>query len=106
MTDTAPAPIRVRLLHVPDCPLVSRVRYTLNDCLQRVSFPVQVEEVVGACASPTLVIDGLDAATGLPPPREVCCRLDLPTCAQIDTALSRATGRGRVVDLMMSIVEF
>ena len=94
MKDIARPPVRVQLLHIPDCPLVSRVRDTLNECLQRVRFPVRVEDVDRAYASPTLVIDGVDAATGSAPPCVLCCRLDLPTCAQIITALSRAASRG------------
>lgn len=85
-----PAPVRVQLLHVPDCPLVGRVRDTLEDCLRHIAFAVQVEEIEGAYPSPTLVIDGIDVATGAPPSREICCRLDLPTCGQIAHALNRA----------------
>ncbi|MGH3968096.1 MAG: alkylmercury lyase [Mycobacterium sp.] len=82
--------MRVQLLHVPDCPLMGRLRHTLDDCLRHVGFAVRVEELEGSCPSPTLVIDGIDVATGAPPSREICCRFDLPTCAQIATALNRA----------------
>jgi hypothetical protein len=83
-------PVRVQLLHVPNCPLMGRVRDTLDDCLRHVGFAVRVEEHEGLYPSPTLVIDGIDVATGARPSREICCRFDLPTCAQIATALNRA----------------
>ncbi|WP_045384620.1 hypothetical protein [Mycobacterium kyorinense] len=82
--------MRVQLLHVPDCPLIGRVRDTLEDCLRHVGVAVRVDELEGSYPSPTLVIDGIDVATGALPSREVCCRFDLPTCAQIVTALDRA----------------
>jgi hypothetical protein len=88
------APVRVQLLHVTDCPLVSRVRDTLNGCLKGVGFRVQVEDLEGDYPSPTLLIDGIDVATGAAPPRQICCRFDLPTCAQITAALSRAANSG------------
>jgi hypothetical protein len=94
MKDPARPPVRVQLLHVADCPLVSRVRDTVSDCLQRVGFPVRVEDIEGAYPSPTLVIGGIDVATGAPPPREICCRFDLPTGAQITAALNRAASSG------------
>lgn len=84
------SPVRVQLLHVPGCPLIGRVRDTLNDCLRHVGVAVRIEEFEGPYPSPTLVIDGIDVATGARPSREVCCRLDLPTCAQITSALNRA----------------
>jgi hypothetical protein len=90
MNSPAPGPVRVQLLHVPDCPLTGRVRDALYDCLRHVGFSVQVEELEGSYPSPTLVIDGIDVVTGVRPSREICCRFDLPTCAQIVTALNRA----------------
>jgi hypothetical protein len=92
--DPARPPVRVQLLHVADCPLVGRLRNTLDDCLQHVRFAVRVEDLEGAYPSPTLVIDGIDVATGAAPPREICCRFDLPTYAQITTALNRAANSG------------
>lgn len=90
MSSPAPGPVRVQLLHVPDCPLMGRVRDTLDDCLRHVAFAVRVEELEGCYPSPTLVIDGIDVVTGAPPSREICCRFDLPSCAQIAHALNRA----------------
>lgn len=88
MTGAATTAVSIQVLHVPDCPLLDRVRDTLNDCLARTSVAVEVTEVEGSYPSPTLVIDGLDVMTGAPPLDQVCCRLDLPTCAQILEALS------------------
>jgi hypothetical protein len=85
--------VRVQLLHVRDCPLIQRVRDTLDDCLRQVAFTVRVDELEGCYPSPTLVIDGIDVATGAPPPREICCRFDLPTRAEIADALNRAARR-------------
>jgi hypothetical protein len=94
MKDPAQPPVRVQLLHGPDCPLVSVVREALDDCLRRIGFPVRVEELEGAYPSPTLLIEGIDVATGAPPRREICCRFDLPTCVQITSALTRAATAG------------
>jgi len=94
MKDAARPPVRVQVLHVADCPLVSRVRDMLSDCLQHVGFPVWVEDLEGDYPSPTLLVDGIDVATGAPPPAAICCRFDLPTCAQITTALQRAATSG------------
>lgn len=86
----------VELWHVPDCPLTDQVRAALRECLRHSGVTVAVRERQGAYPSPTLVIDGVDVATGNPPAGAVCCRLDLPTHDQIHTALagaSRATAR-------------
>lgn len=85
--------VRVQLLHVPDCPLIDRVRTVLRECLRQTSRPAVVEEFEGAYPSPTLLIDGIDAATGRPPAAMAgpCCRLDLPTRSQIRAALNGST---------------
>ncbi|GAB5008923.1 hypothetical protein MAHJHV63_33920 [Mycobacterium avium subsp. hominissuis] len=90
MKNPARGPVQVQLLHVPDCPLVGRLRETLSDCLHQLAFAVRIEELEGAYPSPTLLVEGVDVATGAPPSHETCCRLDLPTCAQITSALNRA----------------
>jgi hypothetical protein len=78
----------IELWHVPDCPLVDRVRATLHECLAQTGIDVPVHERQGPYPSPTLVINGVDVATGTPPGDGMCCRLDLPTRDQIHTALS------------------
>lgn len=77
----------VELWHVPDCPLIDRVRTTLRECLQHTGIDVAVRERQGAYPSPTLVINGIDVVTGTTPTDTACCRLDLPTHDQIHSAL-------------------
>lgn len=78
----------IELRHVPDCPLIDQVRTTLQECLQAAEAHVPVRERQGAYPSPTLVINGVDVVTGAAPAGGMCCRLDLPTHTQIQTALA------------------
>ncbi|MCC3318412.1 hypothetical protein [Nocardia africana] len=88
-TDAGP---HVQLLHVPDCPLLGRVRDTLAEALRRTPIQVvRVDEIEGNYPSPSLLIDGIDVITGEPPQQTACCRFDLPTPEQITTALDNAT---------------
>jgi hypothetical protein len=80
--------LTVELWHVPDCPLIDQVRTALRDCLAHTGIDVPVHERQGPYPSPTLVINGIDIATGTAPSDRVCCRLDLPTHDQIHTALT------------------
>ncbi len=89
-TPTAPC---VRLLSVPDCPLVDRVRAALHLALAQSGIVAAVEECVGAYPSPTVLVDGRDVVTGQPPAPQACCRFDLPTAQQIAAALSEARSR-------------
>jgi hypothetical protein len=79
--------LTIELWHVPDCPLVDRLRAALHACLHHTGITVPVHERQGSYPSPTLVINGVDVATATPPGGSVCCRLDLPTHEQIHTAL-------------------
>lgn len=81
-------PIDIQLWHVADCPLVDRVRATLQRCLAQRAMSTDVHEREGPCPSPTLLINDIDVVTGALPARDVCCRLDLPTEDQILAALS------------------
>jgi hypothetical protein len=81
--------MHVRLEHVPDCPLVERVRARLRQALTATGVSARVDDVEGDYPSPTLLIDGIDAATGQPTGGALCCRLELPTTEQITTALTR-----------------
>ena len=83
-------PVEIRLLHLPGCPLAGQVRATLDECLADAGVPVRVEDVEGAFPSPTLLVGGADVVTGNAPAGEPCCRLDLPTRAQILAAIRRA----------------
>ena len=73
----------------PGCPLVDQLRTLLNDCIRRSGMRPVVETVSGSYPSPTMLINGIDVATGRPPTDQVCCRLDLPTSEQIVTALQK-----------------
>jgi len=83
--------VRIQLLHVPGCPLVDQLRARVSECLAQAGMPVPIEETEGPYPSPTLLVDGTDAATGQPPTDTACCRLDLPTHMQILDTLHRNT---------------
>ena len=78
----------IQLMYLPGCPLVGRVRATLQASLASIGSHATVEEIEGSCASPTLLIDGVDV-TGRTPPPSTSCRLDLPSKEQILKALTR-----------------
>ena len=82
--------VSIQILHVPGCPLVSRVRDQVERALARINVQAEVVELVGEYASPTLLIDGRDV-TGRPPSPGSACRLDLPTEQQVMAALERLT---------------
>jgi hypothetical protein len=78
------APPHIQLLSVPGCPLVERARAALRCALAGCRTTAEVEELIGAYPSPTILIDGRDVVTGRrPTTTEACCRLELPTPAQI-----------------------
>ena len=83
------ASVRVQLRYLDGCPHVDEVRGRLGRALARLEVPVDVEEVQGPCASPTVLVDGRDvtdrAADGTP-----SCRLELPTEHQIISAVRSA----------------
>lgn len=82
--------VHIQLFHVPDCPLVERVRATLRSSLSEMNVRVAIEEIEGPYPSPTLLIDGADvtARTAAPGPS---CRLDLPTGDQVLAALTASS---------------
>jgi hypothetical protein len=86
------AGISIEILHVPDCPLVGRVRETVQQALAQLELHADVVERVGEYPSPTLLVDGRDV-TGRPGDQDVsgACRLDLPTEQQVLAALVRRT---------------
>jgi hypothetical protein len=85
LSTTGPA-VRIQLLHVPDCPLVDRVRATLRGSLAKTTIRVMIEDIEGPYPSPTLLIEGQDV-TGRTPMSAPSCRLDLPTEEQVLAAL-------------------
>lgn len=84
-------PVRARILQVPECPLVDELQALVEECLSALGDIGVVEIEVGDYPSPTLVIDGVDVATGHPIEDRVCCRLDLPSRAQVLSALKNST---------------
>jgi hypothetical protein len=90
--DAPPAEIRISILHVADCPLVSRVQAILEVALQRVGATAAIEQIEGAHPSPTLLIDGFDVA-GHPSGSDPACRIALPTIEEIATAIRAALVR-------------
>jgi hypothetical protein len=86
-----PGVARIQILHVPACPLVDRVRETVERVLARVGVPAELDELVGDYPSPTVLIDGRDV-TGRPLGEGAACRLDFPTESQILAALERSPG--------------
>lgn len=83
-------PVHVQLLRVPDCPLAGQVRDLLHECVRETRVAVRFEDAEGPYPSPTLLIDGVDVVTGTTPTSDTCCRLDLPTRAQILDTLNRS----------------
>ncbi|HEX4213825.1 MAG TPA: alkylmercury lyase [Candidatus Dormibacteraeota bacterium] len=77
---------RIEILHLPDCPLVDRVRESLHRVLSTASVRSEITEHVGNYPSPTLLVDGRDV-TGRPLGEFGVCRLDLPSDEQILAAL-------------------
>ena len=84
----------IELLHVPDCPLVDRVRKTAWRALDRSGIRAEIVELVGDYPSPTLLVGGRDV-TGRDAGECSCCRLDLPTEEQILAALRLAFAEER-----------
>jgi hypothetical protein len=105
MGPVGPVSVQIQILHVPDCPLVGRVRETVRQALARRNLHAEVVELVGAYPSPTLLIDGHDV-TGRPAPadQQACaaCRLDLPTDQQVLAALARLASGHRAPPLSPS----
>lgn len=86
-------PIRIQILHVPDCPLVDRLRHTVTTVLTELSLTVPIEHLSGPYPSPTLLINDIDVATGRAAEQGLSCRLVLPTIDQIRQALLTAAAR-------------
>ena len=83
---------RIRILQVEHCPLVDALIDDLKSCLTAADVDEPVEVVVGDYPSPTLLIDGIDVATGQPLTGRPRCRWDLPSRSQIQAAVAHMTG--------------
>lgn len=81
-------PVRIQILHVPDCPLLEGARSLVSRCVAQSAADVIVEEIEGPYPSPTLLVNGTDT-TGRPIVATPSCRLDLPTEEQILAALAQ-----------------
>lgn len=79
---------RIQILQVADCPLVDRLIDDVEQCLAEAGDDAAVEVLVGDYPSPTLLVDGVDVATGQPLTGEPRCRLDLPSRTQIEAAIT------------------
>jgi hypothetical protein len=82
---------RIVILQVPGCPMVERVRETVQRALKRCGVRAEIEDLVGDYPSPTLLINGQDV-TGAQWGDCSACRLDLPTEDQVVAALVRNVG--------------
>lgn len=92
--------MRIRILHVPDCPNVAVLQQRLDDLLADGQFDVQVvREIVdsedaavaaGMAGSPTLLVDGFDPFADGEPAPSVSCRLYRDESGRRDRAPSTA----------------
>jgi hypothetical protein len=90
------AELRVSILHLPDCPLVGKVRARVEAALEDANSPAFIVEVEGLYSSPTLLIDGV-ALPGFPLDVYAACRIDFPTQQQIASAILAASTEGPIV---------
>jgi hypothetical protein len=68
--------------------LVEALIDDLEGCLAEADLDEPVEVVVGDYPSPTLLIDGIDVATGEPVAGQPRCRMDLPSRSHIQAAVA------------------
>ncbi len=88
-TDPVRAAVSVKVLHVPECAHLDRVRSMIDQAITATGITGIIEEVVGNFASPTVLINGVDVTARSVEPG-ASCRLDLPTEAQVRAALTKA----------------
>jgi hypothetical protein len=90
---------RICILHVPDCPLVGRLRIEVEMALKSIGTTAVIQEIKGSYSSPTLLVDGVEI-DGYPLGTEPACRIGLPTREQIVAAILAAgiggTDRARI----------
>jgi hypothetical protein len=84
--------MRIELLSSPDCPNAEAARRIVTDCLTTLGIDVPIIDRVGSCASPTVLVDGVDVMRPEAGAHNCdACRLDLPTPQRVLDAL-RANG--------------
>ena len=81
-------PRRIELRYFAGCPHAEMARRLLQACLKKLALDVPIEEKEGDYPSPTVLIDGFDV-TGAAAMSGRLCRVDLPTEAQILSALKK-----------------
>ena len=90
--------MRVELLHYEGCPLAPAALHLVRECLLALDLSVPVLVRVGDCASPTVLVDGVDV---MDPAAELsgvsACRIDVPTRERVLAALT-AHPRGNALD--------
>jgi hypothetical protein len=92
--------VRIRILHVSDCPNVAVLQQRLDDLLAGGQLDVQVVREVadsedaaataGMAGSPTLLVDGVDPFADGEPAPSVSCRLYRDESGRLDRAPSTA----------------
>ena len=87
-------PLVVKILHMPDCPLLPAAREAVDRAAAALGAQVHIDEVEGAFPSPSVVVGGTDVSGGSPS-GGACCRLDVPTDEQLRGALRRAMSARR-----------
>ncbi len=89
MGESVDATLQIRILHVPDCPLVDRLEATVVAACDELGIQPDITLEVGDYPSPTLLVGG-DVMTGQAPEGAARCRLDLPSRESIVSACRRA----------------
>jgi hypothetical protein len=80
-------PLKVELLHLPDCPHVLRARQLLRACLSEMGLDsVGVVDKEGDFSSSSIIVNGIDVM-GAPATGGASCRLDPPTRERVMSAL-------------------
>ncbi len=88
--ETAP---EIRILQVPDCPLVDRLQTVVAEECDELGIQPAVTLDVGDYPSPTLLVGGVDVMTGQPVEGVAQCRLDLPPRDRIVSELQHLRHR-------------
>lgn len=90
--DPLVAELRISILHVPDCPLVGKLRARVESALADTASSGLIEEIEGPYLSPTVLINGV-ALAGFPLRSHAACRIDLPTQQEIASAILGSSGK-------------
>jgi hypothetical protein len=83
--------VTIEVLYFDGCPNADATRALVRRCLAELALDATLVEREGDYPSPTVRVDGRDVM-GEPAVAGRACRLDVPTSAEIETALRRAAG--------------